>query len=124
MNILTTENMSKYIGGQIEIIGSDRYRYRGQISKIEIQPVPEPEVRFGQDATLCVECEYICEWQDNGYKPAENKPYLLSLLICTTNDIGSGRLCINSRILRETVVFYPPDHNRHLLPDGNMKVKT
>ena len=106
--------MSKYIGGYAEIIGSDRYRYRGQINKIEIQPSLEPESGFGQDATLCVEFEYIYEWQDNEYKPFENKPYLLSLLICNSTDIGGGRLCVNSQILRETIVFFPSDHSESI----------
>lgn len=113
----TTEKMICYVGGQVEIVGtgSENYRYRGQISKIEVQGVDE-------SANLHVEFEYICKWDEkSGYKPDENKPYDLSLCICGCNDIGNGRFCINSPILGEMSVFYPPTHNKRVLADGSFE---
>jgi len=126
MKTLTTENMGVYVGGQVEILGTgaNEYRYRGQISKIEVLPEPErpKPVGAGQDATLHVEFEYICEFKHGeGYKPSENKPYDLGLLICAPSDIGMDRLCINSSILGEMAIFYPPAHNKRVLPDGDME---
>ena len=128
MKTLTTENMAVYVGGQVEIIGSksnaDQYHFRGQIAKIEVIPEhgrPQP-FGAGQDAVLQIDFEYICEAKPGeAYKPSENKPYALSLLVCAVSDIGMGRLCVNSSILDEMAIFYPPSHNKRVLPDGEMK---
>lgn len=126
LNKITTESMSVYVGGQVEILGTspnNRYRYRGQISKIEVKG----DKLFGgpDDAILHVEFEYICEWDagefPTGYKPSENKPYDLSLLVCKISDIGDGRLCVNSEILNEMSLFYPPDHVKRVLENGDVE---
>ena len=121
MNV-THEQMQAFVGGQLEIVGTgvNEYRYRGQISKISIIPDNGQSGLPGQQANLHVEFEYICQWhQDQGFKPDENKPYDLALGISGINDIGNGRICVNSPIVGEMSVFYPPTHHRRILADGS-----
>lgn len=127
---LTTDFMRQYIGGQLEIVGNEDYRYRGQIKDIQIIPDPHAEGMGGQAATLHVEFEYICKFETGvGYIPDENKPYELSLAISGVSDIGRGplvnegpnRLAVNCSIVGEMSIFYPPQHNKRVLPDGKME---
>ena len=93
--LLTTAMMQQYVGGQLEIINdTENYRYRGQIKSIEVIDDPGPPFPGGgQQAALHVEFDYICKFNYNeGYKPDENKPYNLSLLISGANDIGMENL--------------------------------
>jgi len=128
---LTTEFMRQYVGGQVEIVGNEDYRYRGQIKDIQIIPDPGCEGLPGQSATLHVEFDYICKFQPGvGYQPDENKPYDLSLAISGVNEIGRGphvdkgpsRLAVNCSIVGEMSVFYPPEHDRRVLENGMMEI--
>jgi hypothetical protein len=123
MNI-TTESMARFIGGQLEIVGTggDNYRYRGQIARIEVQDDPGQAGLGEQAATLHVEFEYICKFNHGvGYEPDENKPYELSLGISGVSDIGMNRVCVNCPVVGEMSVFYPPNHNKRVLPTGQME---
>lgn len=100
---LTTEIMRQYVGGQLEIVGrADEYRFRGQIKDIQIIPDEGAAGLGGQAATLHVEFDYI------GRGPHVDK--------------GPNRLCVNSSIVGEMSVFYPPEHNKRVLVDGKMEV--
>lgn len=121
---LTTENMARFVGGQLEIVGTgaDEYRYRGQINKIEVVPDDVSIPGGGQPATLHIEFDYICEMKPNiGFVPSENKPYDISLVICGVSDIGMNRIALNSSIVNEMSVFYPPNHNKRVLADGSVQ---
>jgi hypothetical protein len=121
---LTNENMSVYIGGQVEILGTrpdggDEYRYRGQIKNITLSG---DQINANQDVELHLDFEYICQWNNKeGYEPAENRPYDISLCLFSSSDIGDGRICLNSPILNEMAVFYPPNHHKKILANGDVE---
>jgi hypothetical protein len=88
---MSLDQIGKYIGGQVEILSKNTYaRYRGQISFIEIRGENNSENPFLNDQILHVEFHYICKWTDLGYKPIENKPYDLSLGLCSWNENWDG----------------------------------
>lgn len=129
--LLTTEYMQRYVGGQHEIQHPDDgchyrnqgYHYRNQIKSIKVEDDPGQAGLSGQAAILVIEYEYCCEFKaGEGFKPSENKQYNLSLGIAGVSDIGGGRLCINSPIVGEMSVFYPPTHHKRVLADGTIQV--
>ena len=137
---LTTEFMSQYIGGQMEIIGGDGlldgYRFRGQIKNLAVVPQKTSqasgEATPGQQATLKVDFEYVCKFDTATVRfKSENadffKSYEINLSISAVSDIGRGpnvnegvsRLCVNCPLIGEMMVFYSPQHDRRVLENGD-----
>lgn len=100
--------VTRYTGGQVEINGS--VRRRGQIKSLRVE-----------DDKLAIEFEYLCELvKFQGYRPCENVPHEVSLLVYHGCDLGSGEFVLNSPLTADSLTFYPPDHHRRLLADGRV----
>lgn len=99
---ITSEMITAYIGGQVEIQNlQEKYLFRGKIVGATVEN-NEIKVTF--------------DWlaKGEGYPPLPEKwvkvdvrDYVASLEIYSLVDIGEERLCLNSSITGETVVFYP-----------------
>lgn len=108
---LTQETAAHYAGGQIEVQNLvEAYLFRGEIATIAV-------VGDGDDATLKVTLSWMAKGE--GFPPFPNHwvsdyttAYDASLMIYSVSDIGDGRLCLNSSIVGETVVLYPPDGSK------------
>jgi len=104
---LTTENLSRFKGGQLEVQNrNEGYVYRGEIEAATIE-----------DNRLVVKFSWLASGE--GYPPYPTKwvksfrgDYAASLEIYAASDIGLNRLCLNSPIVGELVVFYPPDGSK------------
>ncbi len=110
---LTTEVLTPYVGGQVEIQNEiERYIFRGEIAQVTVDG-EELQVRFTWFA------------KGEGYPPirwvkADHLDYGLSLTVGFTSiseigrgsKSGSNRICIESVISNETIVFFPPDGSR------------
>lgn len=108
---LTEEIAARYVGGQIEVQNpGEGYLYRGEIGTI----IVEGE---GDDATLKVRLNWMAEGEGfpplpSRWVPADHTTYDASLMIYSVSDIGDGRIALNSAIVGETVVLYPPDGSK------------
>lgn len=104
---LTSEFLQQYVGGQLEIQNQDEgYLYRGEIKEAKVN---------GDDLNITL------AWlaKGEGYPPLPERwikddktTYEASLIIYSVSDIGNGRTCMNSLVVGEMVVFYPPDGSR------------
>ena len=112
---LTTQTVTRFIGGQVEIQNQDEgYMFRGEVKTIVVEN-NELRVKFAWLA------------KGEGYPPFpkkwvsdDNLDYVASLEIYSVSDIGSSghdvggdsRLCLNSSIVGETVVLFPPNGSK------------
>ncbi len=112
---LTTQLVERFTGGQIEIQNQDEgYLYRGEIETIVVEN-NELRVKFAWLA------------KGEGFPPvpqkwvkADRPDYTASLELFSASDIGSSghdtggdsRLCLNSCIVSEIVVLYPPNGSK------------
>lgn len=111
---LTQEMLAGFVGGQAEIQNVDEeYLYRGEIAEISIE-----------NDTLKIKFSWCAKGE--GFPPIpmrwindEGRDYAASLDIYAVSDVGpsgcvggSNRLCLNSAIVGETVVLYPPNGSR------------
>lgn len=106
---ITTESLAPFQGGQMEIQNQgEGYLFRGETATLVVEG-KEFKARFAWLA------------KGEGFPPlprkwvkADRLDYTASLEIYTASDIGPGsdggpnRLCLNSSIVGETVVLYPP----------------
>jgi len=112
---LTTEAVERFKGGQMEILNEgEGYIYRGEVETIAVEN-DELRVRF----------VWLAKGEEFPPVPmrwvkSDNLDYALSLEICSASDIGpsggdvggDSRLCLNSSIVGETVVLYPPNGSK------------
>ena len=112
---LTNEIVAQYVGGQMEIQNQgEGYLYRGEIKSIAVEN-NELKVKFAWLA------------KGEGFPPLPKKwvkddrlDYAASLEIYSASDIGSSghevggdsRFCLNSPIVGETCVLYPPNGSK------------
>ena len=114
---LTTQTVARFIGGQMEIQNQNEgYMFRGEVKTIAVEN-NELKVKFAWLA------------KGEGYPPfpkkwvnEDNLDYGASLEIYSASDIGPGstddgiggdsRLCLNSSIVGETVVLFPPNGSK------------
>lgn len=112
---LTQGTVDGYVGGQMEIQNEgEGYIYRGEIKTIAIE-----------NNELRAQFKWLAKGE--GYPPLPHKwvkddqlDYTASLEIYSVSNIGptghgtggSDRICLNSPIVGETVVLYPPDGSR------------
>jgi hypothetical protein len=112
---LTTELLTPFIGGQIEIQNEgEGYIYRGEIKTAVVE-----------DNELRISLNWMAKGE--GYPPlptgwvAERSlDYAASLDIYSVSNIGSSgyevgggnRICLNSQIVGELVVIYPADGSK------------
>lgn len=112
---LTTQMVATFIGGQMEIQNlNEGYLFRGEIKAIAVE-----------DNELRVEFAWLAKGE--GYPPVPNRwvkddrlDYTASLEIYSVSDIGpSGdeigggtRICLNSSIVGEMAVLYPPNGSK------------
>lgn len=109
---LTTQAVQRFVGGQIEVQNQgEGYIFRGEIASVVVE---NNEFRA------------TCVWLAKGVGtiPAierwvkdDNLDYAASLEIYSVSDIGPGteggnRLCLQSGIVGETVVLFPPDGSK------------
>ncbi len=108
---LTKETVVLFVGGQLEVQNpGERYLYRGEIATITVEGEDD-------DATLKVTLNWMAKGE--GFPPLPNRwvnderlTYDASLMIYSVSDIGDGRLSLNSFIIGETAVLYPPDGSK------------
>lgn len=105
---LTTERLAEFIGGDMEIQnGNEDYLYRGPIESAVVEG-GEVKVRF----------RWLAKNDGGANRPTPNWTsddrlgYVASLEIYSVSDIGNGRICLNSSIVGEMVVIFPPDGSR------------
>ena len=112
---LTTQAVARFKGGQMEIQNQNEgYMYRGEIETIAVEN-NELQVKFAWLA------------KGEGFPPLPKKwvkddrlDYAASLEIYSASDIGSSgydvggdsRICLDSVIVGETVVLYPPNGSK------------
>ena len=112
---LTTQAVERFKGGQAEIQNQNEgYMYRGEVETIAVEN-NELRVKFAWLA------------KGEGFPPIPKKwvkddrlDYAASLEIYSVSDIGSSghdtggdsRICLNSFIVGETVVLFPPNGSK------------
>ncbi len=109
---LTTRDVSRFVGGQMEIQNTNEgYLYRGEIATIVVEN-NEILVRFAWLA------------KGEGFPPIPRNwvrhnvlDFVANLEIYSASDIGPGseggnRLCLQSEIIGETIVLFPPDGSK------------
>lgn len=110
---ISTADLARFKGGQLEVQNAqERYLYRGEIKDIKVE-----------GGNLAVEFNWLAEGK--GYPPVpekwvndEPRSYEASLEIYTISDIGpspdggGNRLSLQSSIVGEIVVLYPPDGSK------------
>ena len=109
---LTTAEVERFIGGQIEIHNQNEgYLYRGEIAAAVVE-----------NDEFHVKCAWLGKGEGFPSLPPrwvkdDNLDYAASLEIYAASDIGPGteggnRLCLQSAIVGETVVLFPPDGSK------------
>jgi hypothetical protein len=112
---LTTQAVERFKGGQMETQNQNEgYLYRGEVEAIAVE-----------DNELRVKFAWLAKGE--GFPPIPQKwvkddrlDYAASLYIYSASDIGSSghdvggdsRLCLDSFIVGETVVLYPPNGSK------------
>ncbi len=112
---LTTELLSSFVGGQMEIQNErEEYLYRGEVETIVVV-----------NNELRVKLTWLAKGE--GFPPIPKKwikcdrlEYAASLQMYSANNIGPSsaevgggdRLCLNSDTIGETVIFYPSDGSK------------
>ena len=112
---LTTDLLKLYVGGQMEIQNPDEeYIYRGEVKTIVV-------------ANNELQVTFVWLAKGEGFPPIPQKggrddrlDYAASLEVYSASNIGPGggdvvggdRLCLNSSIVGETVVLFPPDGSK------------
>lgn len=110
---LTTALLALYVGGQMEIQNQgEGYLFRGEVESIAVE---EGELRV----------HFAWLARGEGFPPVPNQwvkddrpDYVASLEIYTASDIGpsagggASRIHLNSSIVGETAVLYPPDGSK------------
>lgn len=104
---ITTETLSRFVGGQLEIQNQNEgYLYRGEIESIEVD-----------NDSIKVKFAWLAKGE--GYPPLperwvndENLDYVVSRMLSSASDIGDGRVSINVSIVWELLVFFPPDGSK------------
>ena len=102
--MLTTENMRKFVGGQMEVQNSgEGYLYRGETRIIEVE-----------GTVLKVTFVWLATGEGfpsepNRWVRSEPKDYAASLeLYQVLEQTETDRLVLHSSIVGETIVFFPP----------------
>jgi len=112
---LTTAEVTRFVGGQMEIQNQNEgYMFRGEIATIAIE-----------ENSLVAKFNWFAKGE--GYPPLpkrwvkdDNLDYAASLEIYSVSDIGpsggevggDSRLCLNSSIVGEIVVLFPPNGSK------------
>lgn len=108
---LTTKRLVKYIGGQMEIRKQGgRYLYRGEIKSIAVKN-SNLKLKFAWLAKGERFPYFSKHWVND-----DKLDYGASLEIYHVSEIRNGCLLLNSSIIDELVVFYPPDGSNKLDP--------
>ncbi len=102
---LNTTVLSPFKGGQLEIQNQgEGYIYRGEIESVVVE---------GDE----VKVKFVWLAKGKGFPPAgwvndDNLNYAASTVIYSANEIGGGRVAMNSPIVGEMAVFFPPDGSK------------
>ncbi|MFC1721758.1 hypothetical protein ACFL0Z_02500 [Patescibacteria group bacterium] len=108
---LTTEVLSKYVGGQLEIQNKiEEYLFRGEIANASVTD--------GEDKELKIQFRWIAK--GDGYPPLptkwvnhEDTNYAVSLMTANHTDQGNGRLVVQTGFVsNELLVFLPPSGSK------------
>jgi hypothetical protein len=99
-------NLTKYIGGQIEIQNDDEgYLYRGEIENIAIEGE-------GTQEYLKADLKWLAKWQNEEWVLDNRKAYMAGTLIYSISDIGNDRKSLYCQINGELAVLYPKGGSR------------
>ncbi len=105
---LTAERIARFAGGDMEIQNpGEDYLFRGPVETATVEG-GEVRVRF----------KWLAKNDGGPSNPTptwtkDDRPdYAASLEIYAVSDIGDGRICLNSSIVGETVVLFPPGGSR------------
>jgi hypothetical protein len=102
---LTTDTFVKYKGGQMEIQNQgEGYIYRGEIKTIAVE-----------DDTLTVSFAWLAKgdsFPPTKWESEANLTYCASLQLYAISDIGEERISLNSPIIGELVVLFPPNGSK------------
>jgi hypothetical protein len=103
---LSTETLGRFKGGQLEIQNQkEDYIYRGEVATVEVV-----------DKSVKVKFAWLAKGK-NGFPPDgwindDNLYYAASTEIYFARELGDGRVVMNSPIVGEIAVFFPPDGSK------------
>lgn len=107
---LTPEMAARYAGGQIEVQNpNEGYLYRGEIATATVEGEGD-DASFS--ATLRWMAKGVGDPLPSRWVNDTNLTYRASLLIYGVSDIGDERICLQSSIIGELVVLFPPDGSK------------
>lgn len=103
---LTPEMAARYVGGQIEVQNpGEGYIYRGEITTATVEG-------GGDDATFKVALKWMAEGEGrplpSRWVNSTKLTYAASLLIYDVSDKRDGRILLQSPIVGEIVILFPP----------------
>jgi len=110
--VLTKEILDRYVKGQLEVQNiKEPCLFRGEIRSIALEE------------SLTVVFEWLAEAKDypsapSGWVKQDRSSYQINPAIFTVSDIGPSpdggdtRICLQSAILGEVVVFFPPNGSK------------
>lgn len=103
---LSSTDLARFDGGQVEVQNNkEGYLYRGEINT----------ARVTGDDTVVVTLNWMAKMGTDGkWHIASSRDYKASLEIYNASDIGSGRIALNSWIVGEMTVFFPPNYPSRL----------
>ncbi len=96
---LNTEILSRFTRGQLEIRNEgEEYFYRGEIETATVEGVD-----------VVVRLRWLAKRERDGWVNNPTLLYSASTVIYSASDIGEGRIALESPIVGEIVVFFPPN---------------
>ncbi len=104
--IVSTETLARFVGGQLEIQNEGEYYiFRGEVETVEVV-----------DKNVKVKFAWLAKGK-NGFPPDgwindDNLDYAASIEIYFATDIGDGRVAMNSPLVGEFAVFFPPNGSK------------
>lgn len=101
---LTTEELAKFVGGQLEVQNANEgYIYRGDIGAIKVD-----------GGYLRVTFAWLAKggFPPTGWIKDDKLDYETPVEICAVSEIGNGRVAVNSPLSGELLVFFPPGGSR------------
>ena len=103
---LTTDAVAKYIGGQMEIQNEvEGYIFRGEVKMIAVE-----------NGSLKVGFAWLAKGDSfplpTKWRSDENLDYAANLELYDISDIGDERLGLQSSIVGEFAVLFPPDGSK------------
>lgn len=105
---LTTDIVSKYVGGQLEIYNrGELYLFRGEIESAEVVPEERTESML-----LKIRFKWLAKREDNKWHADSDLDYKASLIGMNVYDLSDGRIHYFLIYVGESCTFFPPDGSK------------